>query len=169
MFCDGCGNAVQAGQAFCSKCGKQILGPVMVTRSAQGRVQSHTQLLGILWLAMSAFNAIAGVVLLILGTTLFPHLRELAGRDADQVPVGFLTALFTSLGVLILAKAAVGFLTGRGLMQYESWARVAALILAFLSLFNIPFGTAIGVYTMWVLLPGNSQQEYDALAAAKAA
>jgi hypothetical protein len=30
-------------------------------------------------------------------------------------------------------------------------------------LFNIPFGTAIGVYTMWVLLPGASQREYEEL------
>ena len=38
-------------------------------------------------------------------------------------------------------------------------------MLAFISLFlNIPIGTAIGVYTMWVLLPSQSQQEYDALA-----
>jgi hypothetical protein len=36
-------------------------------------------------------------------------------------------------------------------------------------LFNIPFGTALGVYTMWVLLPGGSQQEYEALVAARAA
>jgi hypothetical protein len=46
---------------------------------------------------------------------------------------------------------------------------VVALVLAFISLFNIPFGTAIGVYTMWVLLPGQSQQEYDALVGARAA
>jgi hypothetical protein len=169
MFCDGCGNAVQAGQAFCSKCGKQIVGPVIALRPVQGRVQTHTHLLGILWLAMSALNAVGGVVLVLLGTTFFPHLREFAGKDADQVPVGFLTILLTTLGVIVLAKAAAGFITGRGLMQYESWARAAALVLAFISLFNIPFGTAIGVYTMWVLMPGNSQQEYDALSEAKAA
>jgi hypothetical protein len=169
MFCDGCGNAVQAGQAFCSKCGKQILGPVMVARPVQGRVQSHLHLLGILWLAVSALNAVGGVVLLLLGTTFFPHLHEFAGKDSNQVPVGFLTALMTTLGVLVLAKAAAGFITGYGLMQHQSWARIAALVLAFIALFNIPFGTAIGVYTMWVLLPGNSQQEYEALVAAKAA
>jgi hypothetical protein len=169
MFCDGCGNAVQPGQAFCSKCGKQILGPVMATRPVQGRVQSHVHLLGILWLAMSALNAVGGVILVLLGTTFFPHLRDFAGHDADQVPVGFLTALLTTLGVIVLAKAAAGFVTGRGLMQHESWARIAALVLAFISLFNIPFGTAIGVYTMWVLMLGDSQQEYDTLAAAKAA
>ncbi len=168
MFCDGCGTAVQAGQAFCSKCGKQIVGPVAVMQPLPGRVRQHSHLLGILWLAISAFNALGGLFLLILGNTLFPHLREMKGVPPD-VPVGFLTALFTTLGVIVLAKAACGFIAGWGVMQHEAWARIVALVLAFISLFNIPFGTAIGVYTMWVLLPGESQREYDAMVAERAA
>jgi hypothetical protein len=34
---------------------------------------------------------------------------------------------------------------------------------------NIPIGTAVGVYTMWVLLPGDSEREYESLVAAHAA
>ena len=168
MFCDRCGASVEPGQAFCSKCGKQIVGPISVMQQYPGRVQQHLHLLGILWLAMSAFNAVGGLFLLILGNTLFPHLREMKNVPPD-VPVGFLTALFTTIGIVVLAKAALGFLAGWGLTQREGWARVLALVLAFISLFNIPFGTAIGVYTLWVLLPGPSQQEYDAIVAAKAA
>ena len=85
------------------------------------------------------------------------------------MPTGFLSALITTLGIIVLAKAVCGFFAGWGLMQREPWARVVALVLAFISLFNIPFGTAIGVYTMWVLLPGQSQQEYDALVGTRAA
>jgi hypothetical protein len=59
MFCDGCGAPVQLGQAFCSKCGKQIVGPVMAMQMRRGRVQGHVHLLGILWLAISAFNPLA--------------------------------------------------------------------------------------------------------------
>ena len=51
---------------------------------------------------------------------------------------------------------------------YEPAYLVGVIVLAFISLFNIPFGTAIGVYTMWVLLPGQSQEEYDALVATRA-
>jgi len=54
MFCDGCGGVVQAGQAFCSKCGKQIVGVIPAMVQVQGRVQRHLQLLGILWLTMGA-------------------------------------------------------------------------------------------------------------------
>jgi amino acid transporter len=167
MFCDGCGTAVQPGQAFCSKCGKQILGTI-APQPLPGRVQRHVHLLAILWLAFSAFNTLGGLVLLVLGNAVFPHLHEMKDVPSD-VPTGFLTALFTTLGIIVLAKAAFGFLVGWGL-QREPWARTLALILAFISLFtNIPLGTAIGVYTMWVLLPASSEQEYEALVEARSA
>ena len=167
MFCDGCGNPVQPGQPFCSKCGKQLLGPVAAFQTVPGRVRQHVHMLGILWLAMSALNTVGGVVLLVVGNVFFPHIHEMGAPR--EVPVEFLTSIVTILGILVLAKSAIGFLAGWGLLQREAWGRVIALVLAFISLFNIPFGTAIGVYTLWVLLPGPSQEEYDAMAEAKAA
>ena len=167
MFCDGCGTTVEPGQAFCSRCGKQILGPVAVMQQRPGRVQGHLQFLGILWLAISAFNTIGGVVLFVLANTLFAHLHEMGAPP--NAHTGFLRPLLSVIGIFILAKAACGFIAGWGLMQREPWARVIALVLGFISLFNIPFGTAVGVYTLWVLLPAQSQQEYDALVVARAA
>jgi len=167
MFCDGCGAAVQPGQAFCSKCGKQILGPVTVMPPRPGRVQGHLQLLGILWLAISAFNTIGGVVLYVIANTLFAHLHEMGAPP--QTPAGFLRSLLSVIGIFVLAKAACGFLAGWGLLHREPWARIVALVLGFISLFNVPFGTAVGVYTLWVLLPAQSQEEYDALVGARAA
>jgi hypothetical protein len=167
MFCDGCGAALQPGQPFCSKCGKRIVGAVSVAQPLPGRVQHHVHLLGVLWLALSAFNAVGGLFLLILGSALFPHLHEMQVVPPD-VPVGFLTSLFSMLGVIVLAKAACGFIAGWGLLQCKPWARMVALVLAFISLFNIPFGTALGVYTLWALLPSQSQQEYEALVTARA-
>ncbi|MGB2603593.1 MAG: zinc ribbon domain-containing protein [Candidatus Sulfotelmatobacter sp.] len=166
MFCDGCGAAVQPGQTFCSRCGKQIVGPVMVMQPRSGRVQAHAHLLGIIWLAISAFNTIAGVVVFILANTLFAHLHELG---APEAPTAFLRPLLSVIGVFVLAKAAFGFIAGWGLLQREPWARILTLVLGFISLFHIPFGTAVGVYTLWVLLPAQSQEEYDAMAAARTA
>jgi predicted nucleic acid-binding Zn ribbon protein len=162
MFCDGCGAAVQTGQAFCSGCGKQIVGPVVAMQRQRGRVQEHIHLLGILWLAISALNAIGGVVLYIIANTLF-------ARGNNTGAPGFLHPLLSVVGIMILAKAALGFIAGWGLLQREPWARLVTLVLAFISLFNVPFGTAVGVYTLWVLLPLESGEEYEAMAAARAA
>ncbi|MFZ0814347.1 MAG: zinc ribbon domain-containing protein [Candidatus Sulfotelmatobacter sp.] len=166
MFCDGCGTAVQPGQAFCSRCGKQVVGPVTAMQLAPGRVQRHVHLLGIIWLAISAFNTIGGVVLYILANTLFAHLHQFG---APQAPTAFLRPLLSVIAIFILAKAACGFIAGWGLLQREPWARIIALVLGFIGLFNVPFGTAVGVYTLWVLLPAQSEQEYHALVASRAA
>jgi hypothetical protein len=115
---------------------------------------------------ISAFNTIGGVILYVLANTLFAHLHELGAPDA---PTAFLRPLLSVLGIFVLAKAACGFIAGWGLMQREPWARVIALVLGFISLFNVPFGTAVGVYTLWVLLPAQSQEEYDSMVAARAA
>jgi hypothetical protein len=166
MFCDGCGAAVQPGQSFCNRCGKQIVGPVTAMQPRLSRVQQHIHLLGILWLAISALNAVAGVILYILANTLFAHMHDFG---APEAPTAFLRPLLSVVAILILAKAACGFIAGWGLLRREPWARVVALVLAFLALINVPFGTAIGVYTLWVLLPGTSEREYEALAADRAA
>jgi hypothetical protein len=161
MFRDGCGATVQPGQAFCSRCGKQILGPITAVQPHQ-RVQGHVQLLAIFWFAISAFNAICGVVLYILANTL------LAPRGSAGAPL-FLRPLLSVVAIVVLGGAALGFSAGQGLLHSEPWARVLSLVLAFLVLFiNIPVGTAVGVYTMWVLLPGESEQEYEALVNARA-
>jgi hypothetical protein len=166
MFCDGCGAAVQPGQAFCGKCAKAIVGPVTAMQIRPGRVQCHLQLLGIMWLAISAFNTIGGVILYVIANTLLAHLHNVG---APQAPTSFLRPFLSVIAGLVLIKAASGFIAGWGLLQREPWARVAALVLGFIALFNVPFGTAVGVYTLWVLLPTQSQQEYDTTASARAA
>jgi len=166
MFCDACGAPVQPGQGFCSKCGKQIVGPVSFAQPRPGRVQGHVRLLGLFWLAFSAFNTVGAAVLYILANTLFAHIRDLGAPDA---PATFLRPLLSVIAIFLLAKAAIGFLAGWGLLQFEKWARVIALVLAFIALFHVPFGTALGVYTLWVLLPSESEREYDALAETRAA
>jgi hypothetical protein len=98
---------------------------------------------------------------------LFAHLHDFGAPP--EAPTGFLRPLLSVIAIFILAKAALGFIAGWGLMQREPWARVLALVLGLISLFNIPFGTIVGIYTLWVLLPAQSQQEYESIAAPHAA
>jgi hypothetical protein len=36
--------------------------------------------------------------------------------------------------------------------------------MGFLSILSLPFGTALGIYTIWVLLSAGAGQEYERLA-----
>lgn len=60
------------------------------------------------------------------------------------------------LGMLIVILLAVfslpGLIGGVGLLMKKSWGRIVVLVLSFLHLINVPFGTALGAYSIWVLL-----------------
>jgi len=158
MFCDGCGTVLQMGQRFCSRCGQEIAGVTVVGYPQRSRVREHIRLLGILWLALSALNAVGGVVLYILANTLVVHLPEMSG---ERAATAWLHPFLSFIGIVVIVKAAAGFLAGWGLLQREPWARMLTIVLAFLALFSIPFGTALGIYTLWVLLPAESDHEYQ--------
>jgi hypothetical protein len=160
MFCDHCGAQLQSGESRCGRCGKTVLG-IELRRS---RVRDHVRLVGILWMAYSALHVVAGV-LIIVAYTLFGHIIRIPNGPPPEVTV-WLRPLLSLIGWLILAKAAAGFIAGWGLLQRQEWARIFALVVGFIALLNVPLGTALGIYTLWVLLPSQSDEEYKALAQA---
>lgn len=154
MFCDRCGAELQPGQNFCPKCGKAMGTSVGAPRPS--RIGGHIRLLGILWLAISGIRLIPGLAL----TTIFRPGMQLLPPD---VP-GFVPDLLQTIGVLFLGSALLGIITGWGLLQRQSWARMLAIVFGCVSLLDIPFGTALGIYTLWVLLPAKSEEEYRQMA-----
>ncbi len=162
MFCDHCGAQLQSGQMRCVRCGKPVTGPLEYGRT---RVREHVKLVGILWMAYSALHVLAGVIVILASKFLFMRLLQVPNGPPPEVLI-WLRPLVGIVGWLILAKAAVGFITGWGLLQREEWARIVALVIGFLALLSVPVGTALGIYTLWVLLPAKSEEEYKALAQA---
>jgi hypothetical protein len=67
-------------------------------------------------------------------------------------------------GSIFLLVAAGGFAVGWGLLQHRPWARITAIVLGIIALFHPPLATALGIYTLWVLLPSDSEREFGQLA-----
>jgi len=67
------------------------------------------------------------------------------------------------VGWLILAKAAMGIVTGWGLLQREEWRAWWRWCLDSCSVERADWHGA-GIYTLWVLLPSQSEEEYRTLA-----
>jgi len=162
MFCDQCGAQLQTGQSRCVRCGKAVVGPLP---GGGNRVREHVKLVGILWMAYSAMHVVAGVVVLLVSKLVVVRLGHIPNGPPPEV-MAWLPALVSVVGWLILAKAAAGIITGWGLLQHEDWGRVLALVMGFVALLSVPVGTALGIYTLWVLLPSQSEVEYKALAQA---
>jgi predicted nucleic acid-binding Zn ribbon protein len=157
MFCDKCGSPVQPEQRFCSRCGREFLSG-SIAFPQRTRVAEHFRFLGILWLALAALNAVGGLFLFVISNTIIRRLPEMSPRAAAAV---WLHPFLSFIALLMFVKAGTEFLAGWGLLQREPWARMLTIVLAFLALFNIPFGTALGIYTLWVLLPAESDAAYQ--------
>jgi hypothetical protein len=155
LFCDRCGSEIRDDESFCPKCGKAVRESA-ASRSGS-RVSRHLRLLGILWLALSAFRMIPGLFLL-------SAFGQAVIAEDPHVPL-FLPTLLRSIGAIILVMALAGLAAGWGLLTRQPWARMLAIVLGCISLItDIPFGTALGIYTLWVLLPSESEEEYRQIA-----
>lgn len=153
---------MEATQRFCPTCGKAV-GAVAPAVPAgipaalpQGRVGSHVRLLGILWLASAAIHLIGGFSLM--------AVFRFVGPGPDVPP--FVNNLLHFMGLAFIGGAVLSLMAGWGLLERQPWARMLAIVLGVLHLVNIPFGTALGGYTLWVLLPAESEAEYAHMAGA---
>ena len=194
MYCDGCGNQLTSGGQFCTKCGKpivpsgvassaatgqgmgQVAGPAggyavrASTRAgSDGRVRGNIHRLATLWM-ISGILRLAGIGwMMMFGRMFFPQMRgwggpvvwPFGGRWGGEML--FQGGLF-SLGIVLGIFGVLHLLLAWGLFERERWARMLGLALGFLALVRFPLGTALGIYTLWVLLPQESGAEYDRLA-----
>jgi hypothetical protein len=170
MVCQACGSPVAGPGAFCTRCGVQAP-PAPMGYGAPApmvRVQQHVQTLGILWCIYGAYRAVTGILAALVLAGISAHGRFGGWGAPPDFPfmqgAPWMAGLATFVAVFMLISAALAFLVGFSLMTRKPWGRVLAIVMGVLALIKIPVGTALGIYTLWVLAPGPSGAEYDAIA-----
>jgi hypothetical protein len=125
-------------------------------------------MLGILWCVFGVYRAAAGIIaaLFLMGISMPGFFGGFGSpRGLPFMPFApWMGGLATLIVVLTSIGALLSLVTGISLLMRKSWGRVLAIVIAILSLIKIPFGTALGIYTLWVLLPSTSAIEYEAIA-----
>lgn len=118
-------------------------------------MKKHVIVVGALRIGFGTLGIL--IALIVLLGTIGPGLlvRHLEG---DEVPLTILTIVGGSVALFLVLTSLPGIIGGIGLMQMKPWARYLVLILAVLDLFYIPVGTAVGIYTIWVLMQDETEQ-----------
>ncbi len=114
-------------------------------------MKDHVKILGWLHIILSALSLLIGVFVLVM-------LASIGVVSGDQEAVVILPLVGFGIAGFMTLIAAPGIIGGIGLLKYKTWARVLTLILGFLNLPGFPIGTALGVYTIWVLLNEETAQ-----------
>lgn len=124
-------------------------------------MQTHVKVLGVVYLAVGGCMLLGAVFLAltmgsvagIVGATAEPQDAAIA------IPVLGLagTALVAMLGIFALPS----LITGYGLLYYKPWSRIVGIVLSAVSLINIPLGTVVGAYGLWVLLNKETERLFS--------
>jgi hypothetical protein len=121
-------------------------------------VDKHIDLLGILYLLSGALALILALAILLLGAG---ALALVPAAEGSSMAAGFTALVFLTLGLLLLAGAGLSAWTGSRLRRLQPTARLLAIGLAVLYLFLLPFGTALGIYSLWVLSNDAVRARFD--------
>ncbi len=125
-------------------------------------MKQHVTFVGALHLGLGVLNVVAAAIV---AAVLIGSGWLVAVTEGEGAPLGILSAVALGVGGLLLVLALPGIVGGWGLLKFKPWARYLVLVLAALNLFNIPLGTAAGIYTFWALLQPETEQLFAGTAA----
>lgn len=120
-------------------------------------VTPHLHLLGILQVVWGAMGLLVGVSMLMLA------LGAIAigwSSPGQELAAGVTAAAFAVFAVALLAGGGANAWAGSAIGRRMPSGRLAALWLAVLNLFVLPFGTALAIYAFWVLLHNESRAQF---------
>jgi hypothetical protein len=175
MVCQGCGAQFADDVHFCSRCGNPVTAaqPAYRTYPQQPmpalipRVQQHIQALGTLWCLFGAYRIIGGLFgMLVL------RVVTMRGFGSDwpfnhyhgQFGSPWMASFLPFIAIYTVVMAGLALFVGYSLLTRKPWGRTTAIVVGVLALLKPLLGTALGIYTLWVLAPSDSAAEYEAIA-----
>jgi hypothetical protein len=127
-------------------------------------MRDHIKILGILNIIMGSLTALVGmVVLIVMGSVasfMAMGVPDSSPSDAEnaRAVAPFLGLIGVVIAIFLTAVAIPSIIGGWGLLKYKPWSRVLMIVISALNLLHIPFGTALGVYGLWVLTNDQARQ-----------
>jgi len=176
MYCNRCGGALNPGAQVCPACGERVLPGPRVAQPvgagtavvARGRVQRHIGLLATLWMVNGILRLLEVCSFTFIGHMLLPGIFGSNGWGGWSWPFRWnvwpLSMGLTWIAILFAVFGVIHLILAWGLHERKLWARPLGLAIGFLALLRFPLGTALGIYTIWVLLPEVSGREYEQIA-----
>ena len=133
----------------CSQCGTKLSADADIMQTNQ--MEKHVTLVAIIYIVFGAIGILIGLFLLVV--IIFGGL--ISGDPEAMTITGIVGTTLCGFFLLLSVPKVIG---GIGLLKRRGWAKILVLIISILDLANIPIGTAIGIYTIWVLLNEKTAQ-----------
>jgi len=183
MYCNGCGQALVAGQGFCPRCGLASgMGmPPMPNVNSYGAsgptpylvacVERRVNALAVGWFVYAGLVAVTTLAgLAFAHAWMGGHMGAFGywggrgpGHNFFNGPMAPFVFLRFARAILF-TRVVLALIAGYGLLQKTSWGRWVAIVAGCLAIFHPIFGTALGIWTLVVLLNAPNAAGYEAMA-----
>lgn len=176
MYCSGCGFALAQGQTVCPQCGRPVAAPIPAPPIPGFEIQlqsysSQIRALSIVWFVYAGLTLLFGFLGLAFAKAM---LRHHFGPMWMHSPWGsgmggpfpnswFALAVLRFGWLFVIGRTALALAAAWGLHDRAPWGRIVAIIAAVFSLLKFPIGTALGIWTLVMLLGYRNTTLYDRL------
>jgi hypothetical protein len=120
-------------------------------------VERHVTLLGTLTGLWGGLSILIGVSMTLIAAGAVAQMLE-PGASTVGLAASLTAGMFAVLGVVALLWGAVHVWAGTLLHRRRPTGRILVLALGVVNLIVLPFGTALGVYALWVLLKNDGRR-----------
>jgi hypothetical protein len=117
----------------------------------------HVKILGVLHIIFGALGVLVGLAIF----AFFGGIAGIVGVSADpdaHIAIPILGGIGGLVMLLLVLISLPGIIIGVGLLNFRPWARILGIIISAIELIQVPFGTALGIYGLWVLLSQGTEQ-----------
>lgn len=125
----------------------------------ENKMEKHLTIVAALQVGFSLLGILAAVIV-------YTVLRSVSTFVDDYQAERVLRIVAFWVPLFLMVISVPGLIGGIGLFMRQGWARILVLIFSVLDLLNIPIGTAIGIYTIWVLVQTDTVKLFNVQAPA---
>lgn len=115
-------------------------------------MDSHVKIVSILHIVFGGLGLLSAVLMLVIFGGVTAIVGVSAPDDGAMIAMPILMIVGGFVFFMIMLTSIPGLIGGIGLLSYQQWARVVIIVISTLNLLSFPFGTALGVYSLYVLL-----------------
>ena len=127
----------------------------------------HVKILAAFYLIFGVLGILGSLMVLLSFGGAAGIISMAAPNDPDALLAVPIVGLIGGILVMLIFTLSVPvIIAGIGLLKHRPWARILTIVLSVLNLINIPFGTLLGIYGLWVLLSRKIGPLFDATLAA---
>jgi hypothetical protein len=121
-------------------------------------MEKQVQLVGILNIVYRSVALAGGLFLFLLAAgfwQVFEYLLQIGVIAPHEIPmelVALVPIVLSFVAFFVTIVSILGIVAAAAVLKRKEWGRVLLLVVSFFNLLRIPLGTALGIYSIWVLL-----------------